>query len=114
MRFELDFSGPYFPAFGLNTERYFRTRENTDQKKLRIWTLLTQWKRLNVLNTLIKGGNKVKDILEKPSLDLDELSNEYLFREKFQEKLSEVTTVKQKSRSTLLVLHQKKMSPHNT
>ena len=34
------FSGPYFPAFGLNTERYssyfVRTRENTDQKKLRI------------------------------------------------------------------------------
>ena len=27
------FSGPYFPAFGLNT----------DQRKLRIWTLFTQW-----------------------------------------------------------------------
>ena len=26
-------SGPYFPAFGLNT----------DQKKLRIWTIFTQW-----------------------------------------------------------------------
>ena len=27
------FSGPYFPTFGLNTERYsVRTRENTDQK----------------------------------------------------------------------------------
>ena len=42
-------SGPYFPAFGLNTERYFvfsysvRMRENTDQKKLRIWTTFTQW-----------------------------------------------------------------------
>ena len=41
------FSGPYFPAFGLNTERYrvsVRMRENTDQKKLRIsiWTLFTQ------------------------------------------------------------------------
>ena len=30
------FSGPYFPVFGLNTG-------NTDQKKLRIWTLFTQW-----------------------------------------------------------------------
>ena len=31
------FSGPYFPEFGLNTERYevssVRMRENTDQKK---------------------------------------------------------------------------------
>ena len=50
------FSGPYFPAFGLNTERYgvslciqsecgkIRTR-----KKLRIWTLFTQWWRLATL-----------------------------------------------------------------
>ena len=46
------FSGPYSPVFGLNTERHFvslrispysiRMRENTDQEKLRIWTLFTQ------------------------------------------------------------------------
>ena len=55
-----DFSGPYFPAIELNTERYLfprnrteygerrsispysvRLRENTDQKKLRIWTFFT-------------------------------------------------------------------------
>ena len=56
------FSGLYFLAFGLNTERYsvfsriwteygeklcispysVRMRENTDQKNLRIWTLFTQ------------------------------------------------------------------------
>ena len=39
------FSGPYFPVFGLNTEIYsvnLRIRENTDQKKLRIWTLSKQ------------------------------------------------------------------------
>ena len=49
------FSGPYFPVFGLNTELYgvnFRIQseyshsvqipENTDQKKLHIWTLFTQ------------------------------------------------------------------------
>ena len=30
------FSGAYFPVFGL------KIRENTDQKKLRIWTLFTQ------------------------------------------------------------------------
>ena len=43
------FSGPYFPVFGLNTDIYckspysVRIQENTDQKKLRIWTLFTQW-----------------------------------------------------------------------
>ena len=45
------FSGRYFPAFGLNTERYgirnispysVRMREDTDQKKLRIWTFFMQ------------------------------------------------------------------------
>ena len=37
------FSGSYFPVFGLNTEIYsVRIQENTDQKKLRIWTLFTQ------------------------------------------------------------------------
>ena len=44
-----DLSGPYFPAFALNTEMYseipysVRMRENADQKKLRIWTLFMQW-----------------------------------------------------------------------
>ena len=34
---------PYFPVFGLNTEPYsVRIQENTDKKKLRIWTLFTQ------------------------------------------------------------------------
>ena len=38
------FPGPYFHAFGLNTERYsVRVRENTDQERLRIWTLFTQY-----------------------------------------------------------------------
>ena len=41
------FSGPYFPVFGLNTEIFspysIRIQENADQKKLRIWTLSTQW-----------------------------------------------------------------------
>ena len=43
------FSGPYFPAFGLNTERYgvsLRIQseygEIRTRKKLRIWTLFTQ------------------------------------------------------------------------
>ena len=42
------FSGPYFPLFRLNTEIYSKSpysvgiQENTDQKKLCIWTLFTQ------------------------------------------------------------------------
>ena len=39
------FSGPYFPAFGLNlriSPYPVGMRGNTDQKKLRIWTLFTQ------------------------------------------------------------------------
>ena len=43
------FSGPYLPVSGLNTESYgkssysVRIQENTDEKKLRIWALFTQW-----------------------------------------------------------------------
>ena len=50
------FSGPYFPAFGLNTERYGRIspyspqmRENTT-KKIRIRTLFMQWRSGNSLS----------------------------------------------------------------
>ena len=46
------FSGPYFPVFGLESVFLysFRTQENTDQKKLRIWTLFTQWIRILIFN----------------------------------------------------------------
>ena len=46
------FSGPSFPAFGLNTEIYCKylysalIQENMDQKKLRILTLFTQSTRI--------------------------------------------------------------------
>ena len=42
------FSSPYFPLFGLNIKIYSKSpysvqkRENTDQNKLRIWTLFKQ------------------------------------------------------------------------
>ena len=38
------FSGPHFPVLGLNTKIYGVNpiQENTDQRKLRIWTLLSQ------------------------------------------------------------------------
>ena len=42
-----NFSGPYFPAFGLNTERYGEFGPNAGKKgaeKLRIRTLFTQYK----------------------------------------------------------------------
>ena len=45
------FSGPYIPALGLNTEilqsqspNSVQIQGNTDQKKLLIWILFTQWK----------------------------------------------------------------------
>ena len=53
------FSGPHFPVFGLNTERFrippysVQLRENTDQKTLPIWTLFTQWNYV-LLGTFIK------------------------------------------------------------
>ena len=44
------FSGRYFPAFGLNKERYFvslciqsECGKIRTEKKLRIWALFTQW-----------------------------------------------------------------------
>ena len=68
------FSGPYFPIFKLNTETYSvslpiqsecgkivrispyleRMRENTDQKKLHIWTLFTHKLSANILRTCTK------------------------------------------------------------
>ena len=37
------FSGPYFPVFGFRKSPYsVQIQENTDQKKLRIWTLFMQ------------------------------------------------------------------------
>ena len=43
------FSGPYFLVFELNTEIYgVKIRENTDQKKLHIWTLFTNCQALGI------------------------------------------------------------------
>ena len=41
-------SGPYFPAFGLNTERY-SVAGKYGPEKLRIRTLFTQWHSLNLV-----------------------------------------------------------------
>ena len=62
-------SGPYFPAFGLNTERYEVSLHiqsecrKTDQKWLRIWTLFTQWmfdKLEERINEFMKSSNGTK------------------------------------------------------
>ena len=37
------FSSPYFPACGRRFPYSVRIRESTDQKKIYIWTLFTQW-----------------------------------------------------------------------
>ena len=55
------FSGPYFPALGLNAERYSVFSPNAGKygpEKLRIWRLFTQWKcscnQNEIINSLIK------------------------------------------------------------
>ena len=64
------FSGPYFPVFGLNTEIYgvnlriSRMQENTNQKKLHIWTLFTQCL-LDFVHTQTSDIISAKDFLRK-------------------------------------------------
>ena len=54
------FSSPYFPLFGLNIKIYSKSpysvqkRENTDQNKLRIWTLFKQWEILGKYTDSVK------------------------------------------------------------
>ena len=54
--------------------------------------------RINVLLTLDPNSTKVKEILKEQSLELDVFENKCLFWEKFEEKLSKITTVKQRSK----------------
>ena len=59
----------YFPAFSRIRTEYgeilrispysARMRENTDQKKLRTWTLLTQWKLQQAGNSSSKSKQKL-------------------------------------------------------
>ena len=48
---------------------------------------------------LIPNSIKVKEILKEQSLELDATENEYLFGDKFEEKLSKITTAKQKPKT---------------
>ena len=64
-------------------------------------------RRLNVLNTLIDNSVKEKEILKEPMLNLDAIDNDYLFGEKFEEQLSKITSVKQKSKAIFTGLQRK-------
>ena len=59
---------------------------------------LTYQRRMNVLSTLIPNSTKVKEILKEQSLELDVIENKYLFGEKFEKKLLNITTAKKKSK----------------
>ena len=48
---------------------------------------------------LIPNSIKVKEILKEQSLELDAIENEYLLGDKFEEKLSKITTAKQKPKT---------------
>ena len=49
-------SGPYFPVFGLNTERFMR--ENTDQNKLRIRRLFKRVTTNTACNYILKVNDR--------------------------------------------------------
>ena len=57
---------------------------------------LAYQRRMNVLSALIPNSTKVRKILKEKSLELGGIENKYLFGEKFEEKLSKITTAKQK------------------
>ena len=67
-------------------------------------------RRMNVLSTLIRNSTKVKEILKEQLLELDGIENKYLFGEKFVEKLSKITTAKQKSKTTFTGLQKSSTS----
>ena len=69
---------------------------------------LAYQRRMNVLSTLIKNSTKVQKILREQSLEL--IENKYLSGEKFEEKLSKITTAKQKSRKTFTGLYKSSTS----
>ena len=63
------------------------------------YNFLAYQRRMNVLSKLIPNSTKVKEILKEQSLELDVIENKYLFGNKFEEKLSKITTAKQKSKA---------------
>ena len=70
------FPGSYFHALGLNTERYsVRIRENTDEKKLRIWTIFRQCVKDR---KIVNNGEKLDGhITDKDYLTCKKILNEF-------------------------------------
>ena len=65
---------PYFPVFGLNTEKNVQKRGNTDQKKLRIWTLFTQCENVFIkiynIHHIYCLANLFPGILKRPKFQI--------------------------------------------
>lgn len=56
-------------------------------------------RRMNILSTLIPNSTKVKKMLKEQSLDLNVVENSYQSGERFEEKLSKITSGKGKSKT---------------
>ena len=69
---------------------------------------LAYQRRLNILSTLIDNNTRVKEILKEQTLEIDSIDNTYLFGDKFEERLSKVSTAKQKPKSLFTGLHWQK------
>ena len=72
---------------------------------------VTYHRRLNILSTLTGNRTKIKDII-KGQRGLDDGDNEELFGSKFSEKLSDIVSAKQKSKSLFTGLYFKKQNPY--
>ena len=83
--------------------------EQTFLSTAQTYNFLAYQCRMNVLWRLISNSTKIKEILKEHSLELDGIENKYLFGEKFEEKLSKITTAKQKSK-TIFTGPQKSLS----
>ena len=64
-----------------------------------VYNFIGYQRRLNILSTLIDINTKVKEILTEESLKLDDVDNEYLYGDSFEEKLIKITSAKQKLKS---------------
>ena len=65
-------------------------------------------RRLNMLSALIDGNTKFKEILKEESLKLDQVDNEQLFEDRFEDRvLVKITSAKLKSKSLFTGLQKK-------
>ena len=102
MEFEIDAITGEKPTEGHH--KVANLPEQTVLLNAQAYNSLVYQRRMNVLSMLIPNSTKVKEILKEQSLKLDGIENEYLFGEKFKEKLSKITTTKQKSKTIFIGL----------